>query len=191
MKLWIANTTKQVHTFHWRHRLGDNGVPDQGGMILRPKFGDLHKQTIPVGGQILVSGKDLDEGAIREILSQNPQIVDYKSLNREKPYIGLCYRIGPDPVEIERVLERIERNDQVRTEENKLRQTNTASQIASGIREVSNQDGAPFTGLRETDVQVAQAGNQEVNGGTPKLNDVVEVLEEGQKPSGRGRKAAS
>ena len=104
---------------------------------------------------------------------------------------GLCYRIGPDVVPMDEILERIETNDKVRTEENKDRQARTALDIAESMRLVSGQEDSPFKDLRETDVQISQKGNAEVNGGTPKLNNVVEVVEQGQSPSGRARKSAA
>jgi len=187
-KLWIANTTKQNHDFVYRPRIGEGGVGKEDG-IVRPKYGEMRKQPIPVGGQICVG--DLSEGEIRNILDQHPHIVDYKSLNRAKAFQGLCYREGDKNVPIGEILERIETNDKIRTEENKLRQTNTALEIAGKMREVASTDDAPFKDLRETDVQVAQKGAQEVNGGTPRINNVVEVTEEGKAPSGRGRKSAA
>jgi hypothetical protein len=189
-RLWIANTTKQHRDFVYRPRLRE-GVEKTEDGILKPVFGELRKQHIPVGGQICVGGADgLADGEIRNILDQHKYIVDFKSLNTVKGFQGLCYRIGPDPVPMEEILERIETNDKVRTEENKDRQAATALQIAANMRSVSQTDDAPFKDLRETDVQVAQRGDKEVNGGTPQLNHVVEVAEQGKEPSQRGRRQA-
>lgn len=187
-KLWIANTTKQEHDFVYRPRIGGGGKTDDG--ILKPVFGELRKQTIPVGGQICVSGVD-SQSEIDNVLTQHKHIVEFKSLNRVRGFQALCYRIGPDPVPIDEILERIETNDKARTEENKDRQATTAREIAARMRLVSQADDAPFKDLRETDVQVAQKGDKEVNQGTPKLNQVVEVTEIGKEPSGRGRKSAA
>jgi hypothetical protein len=186
MKLWIANTTKQHHTFLYRPKISDGGVKDG---ILRPMYGDLRKQEIPVGGQILV-GDFSSDSDIRNILDQHKHIEEFSKLSRVQGFQGMCYRIGPDPVPIEKILERIDQNDQVRTKEAEVRQTNTAVEIASRLRAVSNEGGTPFKDLRETDVQVAQKGNKEVNDGTPKLNLVTEVVEEGKEPSQRGRRSA-
>lgn len=188
-KLWIANTSKQHHTFLYRPKIGDGGKTDDG--ILRPVFGEIRKQDIPVGGQICVTGDDLKDSEIRNILDQHKHIVDFKSLNRVKGFQGICYRIGPDPVPMDEILERIETNDKVLTEDNKDRQARRALEIAANMRGASQSDDAPFKDLRETDVQVSQKGDKEVNGGTPQLNQVVEVAEEGKEPSGRGRKSAA
>jgi hypothetical protein len=185
-KLWLCNSSKQNHEFVYRPKIGDGGKTDDG--ILRPIFGEMRKQLIPVGGQICVG--DLKDGEIRNILDQHKHIVDFKSLNSARGFQGLCYKIGSDPVPMEAIVERINANDAVRTEEAKVRQTNTAIDIASRMRLVSQSDDAPFKDLRETDVQVAQKGDKEVNQGTPKMNQVVEVTEEGKEPSGRGRKSA-
>jgi DNA-binding protein H-NS len=187
-RLWIANTTKQIHEFVYRPRVGDGGVQDG---VLRPKFGDLRKHTIPVGGQISVGGANgLDTGEIDNILKQHAYIVQFKDLPKVKGFQGLCYRIGPDPVPMEKIMERIDQNDDVLSEEAKDRQAATALQIAASMRNASATDDAAFKDLRETDVQVAQKGNKEVNDNTPQVNQVVEVTEEGKTPSGRGRKSA-
>lgn len=186
-KLFIANTTKQHHTFLYRPKISDGGVKDG---ILRPMFGDLRKYDIPVGGQICV-GDFSDDGEVRNILDQHKHIVEFKSLNRVKGFQGLTYRIGENQVPMDEILERIETNDAVRTEEAKDRQARTALDIASRMRVVAQEEGAPFKDLRETDVQVAQKGDKEVNKGTPQMNDVVEVTEDGKSPSGRGRKSAA
>jgi hypothetical protein len=190
-RLWIANSTKQNHEFIYRPRLRAEIEKTQDGTI-KPVFGESRKQHIPVGGQICVGGSDgLSDGEIRNILDQHPSVPDFKSLNRVKGYQGLCYRIGPDNVPMDEIMERIEKNDEVRTEEAKDRQASTALKIASNMRNVASQDDAAFKDLRETDVQVAQKGDKEVNGGTPKMNQVVEVTEDGKTASGRGRKSAA
>jgi hypothetical protein len=185
-KLWIANCTKQHHTFVYRPKISDGGMKDG---ILRPMYGDLRKQDIPVGGQILVGDFKADTTEIRDILDQHKHIVEFNKLDRVQGFQGLCYREG-DPVPMDKILERINQNDDVRTKESTIRQTNTAVEIAGRLRSVSNEGGAPFKDMRETDVQVAQAANKEVNGGTPQINRVTEVLEEGKEPSTRGRRSA-
>jgi DNA-binding protein H-NS len=190
MKLFIANTTKQNHEFVWRPKLRDFSGENQDG-IIKPKYGELRRLPIPLGGQICIGNDKALEGPdVKNILEQHPHIVRFEDLNTVRGFQGLCYR-QDNPVPIEEILERLETNDKVRTEENKQRQTNTALQIASNMREVAAQDDAPFKDLRETDVQVAEKGAQEVNGNTPRLNNVVEVAEEGKTPSGRGRKSAA
>jgi hypothetical protein len=185
MKLWIANTTKQIHIFVYRPKLG-GGKSEDG--VMKPVFGEMRQQTIPLGGQICVG--DLQDGEIRNILDQHKHIVDFKSLNSLRGFQGLCYRQGPDPMPVEKILERIDSNDEVRTEESKDRQARTALEIASRMRLVSQSDDAPFKDLRETDIQVAQKADKEVNRGTSQLNQLVEVPEEGKQPSGRGRRSA-
>lgn len=186
-KLWIANTTKQNHDFVYRPKIGSGGKTEDG--ILKPIFGELRKQHIPVGGQICVG--DLKDGEIDNLLSQHTHVVNFKELHVPKGFQGLSYKIGPDPIPMEAILGRIEQNDDVRTEENKDRQARTALEIAANMRSASQSDDAPFKDLRETDVQVSQKGDKEVNQGTPRLNQVVEVTEEGKEPSGRGRKSAA
>lgn len=186
-KLFIANTTKQHHDFVYRPKIGSGGKTEDG--VLKPIYGEMRLQHIPVGGQICVSGVSTD-AEIRNILDQHKHIVEFKSLNRVRGFQGLCYR-QDDPVPIEEILERLETNDKVRTEENKDRQAATALKIASKMREVASDDQSPFKDLHETNVQVAQKGDKEVNEGTPKLNQVVEVTEDGKSPTTRGRKSAA
>lgn len=187
MKLWIANSTKQNQDFVYRPKIGDGGKREDG--IIKPVFGEMRKQHIPVGGQICLG--DLSDGEIRNILDQHKHIVDFKGLSKVRGFQGLCYRISLDQVPMDEIMERIQKNDEVRTEEAKDRQAATALQIAANMRTVSNTDDAAFKDLRETDIQVAQQGAKEVNQGTPRLNQVVEVTEEGKEPSGRGRKSAA
>jgi len=188
-RLWIANTTTQHHEFIYRPKISDGGVKDG---ILRPMFGEARQQRIPVGGQICVGGPDgLDDGMIRTILDQHKHIVDFTSLPRVQGFQGLCYKIGPEPVPIEKILERIDENAKAREAVANDRQVASTLEIAARMRSVAGQEGAPFTDLRETTVQIAQKGHPEVNNGTPKLNRVVEVPEDGKEPSRRGRMSAS
>lgn len=187
-RLWIANTTKQVHDFNYRPRIGPGGKTEDGA--LKPIFGDIRKQPIPIAGQICV-GENLSDAEIANILSQHKHIVEFKNLHQVRGFQGFCYRIGPDPVPIGEILERIETNDKALTENSKERQVKTALEIATNMRNVSQSDDAPFKDLRETDVQIAQKGDKEVNQGTPKLNQVIEITEAGKEPSGRGRKSAA
>jgi hypothetical protein len=186
MKLWIANLTKQHHTFMYRPKISDGGVKDG---IMRPMYGDLRQRTIPLGGQILVEDFSSDSD-VRNVLDQHKHIVEFSKLDKEKGFQGLCYRIGEDAVPIDKILEQLKENDNVRTKESEVRQTNTALEISSRLRAVSNEGGVPFKDMRETDVQVAQAPHKEVNDGTPKVNRVTEVVEEGKEPSMRGRRNA-
>lgn len=186
-KLWIANTTKQHHEFVYRPKISDGGMKDG---IIRPKYGDIRKHHIPLGGQVLVGDFDSD-GEIRNILDQHKHIVEFSTLSKVKQFQGLCYKIGPDPVPVEKILERIDDNDKVRTEENRVRLVNTARDIATNMQQGSQTEGTPFKDLRETDVQVAQKGAEGVNKGTPQMNDVVEVVQDGKEPSRRGRQSAA
>lgn len=188
MKLWIANSTKQHHQFQYRPRISEYGAKNSDGSF-RPTHGDLRRFDVPLGGQIYVG--DFDQKEIDEIFAQHPHIIQFKDLDKPSGYQGLCYRIGPDPVPFEALLERMDKNDAVRTQQSLDRQTDTAKVIATNLRSVSENSDAPFKDMRETDVQVAQTGAREVNGGTPKLNRVVEVLEAGKEASGRGRKSAA
>src|SRR5271155_2987089 len=129
-KLWIANTTKQIHTFCYRPKIGAGGKSAEDG-ILRPVFGEMRQQSIPVGGQICVGGADgISDEEIKVILNQHKHIVEFKDLNRVKGFQGMCYRIGSDPVPIGEIMERIETNDEVRTQQNEDRQTATTLGIA-------------------------------------------------------------
>lgn len=187
--LWIANTTKQVHIFQYRPKIGSGGQQEDG--VLRPVYGELRKETIPVGGQICVSRSDLKDAEIRVILDQHPHIPNFNELNMVKGYQGLCYRIGPNPVPMEEILERIETNDKARTDIANDRQMASALEIAGRIKLASAEGQTPYKDLRETDVQVAQHAEDGVNAGTPKINQVVEVPEQGKEPSGRGRRSAA
>lgn len=186
-RLWIANTTNQRHTFIYRPKIGEGGVKEG---VLLAKFGEMRRYDIPVGGQVAIGGdRGLEDGEIRGILDQHPHIVNFDELKRVNGYQGLCYRIGPNEVPIEKILERIDANDKARTDVAKDRQMQTTLEIANRMRNVSGQDGAAFTDLHETNVQVEQVPAQEVNDGTSKINTVVKVPEDGKTPTQRGPKS--
>jgi hypothetical protein len=187
-KLWIANTTKQSHDFVYRPRLRATLEKTEDG-ILKPVFGEQRNYMIPYAGQVCIGDK-LSDAEIKNILDQRQDVVDFQGLNRVRGFQGLCYRIGENEVPLGEIMERIETNDNVRTAQVKDRQQKSALEIATNLRSVSQTDDAPFKDLRETDVQVAQRADKEVNQGTPQMNQVVEVAESGKEPSGRGRRSA-
>ncbi len=88
MKMFVANSTKQTVDFLYR-------VPEAAG---------LRSQSIPIGGQVQISG-DLTREAIDYIINQHAKygMVEAAEVSRVRDFSGLCYSIDKpvQPVKIE------------------------------------------------------------------------------------------
>jgi hypothetical protein len=88
--LYIGNTTKQIHEFHYR-------VPEVEGVRI---------QQIPIGGQVLISGT-LSTPQIDYIVKQHEKygLVRADEVDRTRPFIGLCWSDRPiTAIKLERAL---------------------------------------------------------------------------------------
>ncbi len=102
--LYIANATKQEHTFAYR---------------LPERVGEPILQPIRAGGQVRISG-DLNQIQIDAIIEHHRiyGMISVEEAARVKEFAGLCYSIDK-PISFEKLTQMVEHNDDVLTERGK------------------------------------------------------------------------
>lgn len=95
MKLYVANGTRQRHSF--TYQMKNNSSP--------------RIQPIEIGGQILVSGKEMTKEDVDSIVNHHAEygLIPVEEVdNLRGPFAGLCYSIDRpiDPAYIERAMSR-------------------------------------------------------------------------------------
>jgi uncharacterized protein YdcH (DUF465 family) len=166
-KLWVANTTRQVYRFTYR-------VSD--------KQHQMHE--IPAGRQICLD--HLQQAEIDSVIKQNT-IYGMREANetpRRKGFSGLVYRIGDDPINLDRLLETYEANDEVRDAEATERMKKSAAALSDNIANtVHKNTGVDRERMRPARVEVETI---ESTDGKPTISKGVEVVRAGVQPQ-RGR----
>lgn len=164
MRILVANTTKQVQSFHYR-------VPESDRLMVI---------NIPIGQQVPIykanmSGPDADS-IIEQLRAYGAVRTD--EVDRAKPFVGLCFSIDKEvkPETIERV---VGHNDDVLTK----RGEEIRKQAAIGINEALDGGRGDVSG-------VTVSMKEDVKLGDPGLNETIEVVKEGSAPRPRGRQAA-
>lgn len=109
MQLFIANCTKQHYELHYR-------LPEVPGVRM---------QRVSAGQQIQIAG-DLSTPQVDAIISHFTNqygMADIASIDRAKPFVGLCCSIGK-PIKVDVIGRALEHNDTVLTERGReIRQT--------------------------------------------------------------------
>ena len=179
MKLFIANASKQHHSFIWR-------LPGMPG---------VRNQTIPIGGQIQVSGVET-KVEIDCILDQHRQygLLSVQEIEREHTsFHGLCYSVDA-PVSIPKLQLAMERNIQALTAQGKKNREEAAifvnNEIENGLQESGTE-----AGLKNLEMSVVE---EEKRGGdeAPRIAEGVRITRApgtSNAPNGgarRGRRAA-
>lgn len=177
--LFIANTTKQDHTFYYRIKLPNHRTTDEGK--IQTHSNDLRQQSIPAGTQIRLQNRDMSEADVKGILEQHERhLIEVKSLKRVRGFVGLSYSVG-DPVPLDEMLARFEQNDKVKEAEATTRLQQTATAIADRMRKVN-----PNAPLATASVEVVEEASS-ANNNSPSIALGVEVPSEGIEPRARRR----
>lgn len=158
--LFIANLTKQHHTFAYR-------PPEPDG---KTESRELRFEQIGVGQQVRL-GEDMNPEQIDAIIEQHAVygLKDAKEIDRSREFVGLCYSIDK-PVKLDAVVERIEKNAEVLDKKAQDRMEDLAGAVATGLEST----GAPLT---HTEVEVVE---QTKGGATPSVNTGVEISSGGK-----------
>lgn len=138
-KLFVANTTKQNWMFTYR-------LPGGTQHFMR---------RIPAGQQICLDNLQSDE--IDVVIKQNAVygMQPAKEMSRRKGYAGIVYSVGDDPINIDRMLETFNQNDDVRDGEAQERRVTTAAAIGDNIaNEMHKATGRPKESLQPKRLEV-------------------------------------
>lgn len=164
MKIFVANTTKQNQSFHYR-------LPENQRLLVL---------NIPIGRQEPISRNELSTPEADAIIHQLRAYgaVRQDEVDRTKPFVGLCFSIDK-PVK-DTIIERVVgHNDDVLTE----RGAEIRKQAAVAINEALDGGRGDVTG---TTVSM----KEEVNAGATGLDETIAVVREGASPPPKRRRAA-
>ena len=116
MRVYIGNATKQILTFSYR-----------------PAGRGIRSQSVPIGGQVLLSG-DLTTEEVDAALSQNEKygLVNVKEIDRTKAFIGICYSLDKE-ISLSYLQRALDQNHQVLVDRGKEIRTNAAIAVNQGL----------------------------------------------------------
>jgi len=167
MKMFIANTTHQRHSFEYR-MLEQNGV---------------RRQMVEIGGQTQISG-DLTQRDIDYIVKQHEHygLVKVDEVDRTKPYIGLCYSIDK-PIAVNAIRVALAHNNDVLVERGKELRKEAALAVESNVEQQA--PGA----LKQFEMTVIEDTK---DGGDPSINEgvIVDRNFNGDERAANARRAA-
>lgn len=176
--MFIGNATKQIQDFVYR--LAENP--------------STMRQTIPIGGQVQISG-DLNMPQIDTIIAQHARYGMRKSdeLDRTKPFVGLLYSIDR-PIPAMRLTQAMEHNDNVLTQRGEETREQIAVASSNAIEnklEDDRNNGMPDVTLREFETQIIEEekpGQVRVDGQKTIAEGVrVNRNQDGRGAPGKGR----
>jgi hypothetical protein len=139
-KVYIGNATKQVLSFTYR-------IPGQGARV----------QTVPIGGQVLLSG-DITSTDAQHIIDQNEKygLIDVKEIDRTKSFIGICYSLDK-PIALSYLQRALDKNHEILVERGKEIRTNAALAVNQGL-EAELEDNQ-LGGLHQLEMEVVEESN--------------------------------
>lgn len=170
MRIFVGNATKQVLTFSYR-------PPGKG----------VRSQSVPIGGQIQLSG-DLTTEEVDCVISQNERygLVDVKEIDRTKAFIGICYSLDKE-ISLSYLQRAFDQNHRVLVERGKEIRTNAAIAVNQGLEAelAENQLG----GLSQLEMSVVEQDSpSRSNDAGPMVAEGVRVSRDADAPPApRGR----
>lgn len=140
MKMFVANMTKQNCNLYYR-------LPE----VAAPRM-----QTIPIGGQIQISG-ELSQSDIDYVVQQKAKygMVAANEIDRSKPFVGLCYSVG-SPVRPAAIEKGIHHNVEVLVRRGHETRRDTAITINNRIEDDLDENRDLHTTLKGLDVSVQE-----------------------------------
>lgn len=156
MKLYIANSTKQHHYFHYNH----------------PGKGRRHP-LIKAGSQVLI-GDDLSADQIALIVNQYEiyGIRNVAEMSRLHGFVGFSYSIDK-PVPVDAMLSLYEINDSALNERARERRTEEAAAVSDAVADsLARQGGVDRELMRPEHLEIQ---NREDTDGKPSISEGVEV----------------
>lgn len=173
MKVYVANTTRQVQDFVWRSIEGR--VP--------------HRMAIDVGQQVVLPG-DWKTEDIKYLEEQHRRygLVAVDEIDRTRDFIGLCFSVDK-PIAVEKIRRALTTNQAVLEERGRELRKQAAVAVANQV-----QSAYPESGLTALEMVVQE---ERKDGGAPAVNEGIRVPTAGQAEGGppaparrRGRAAA-
>jgi hypothetical protein len=153
--LFIANTSKQHYTFVYRD----------------PHTEELRNTSIPVGGQICLA-RDASSGDIDYIVNQHVRygLTKASEIVNRPGFVGLCFNIDA-PVNLERMFERLEVNDDILQKRSDEQRETTVTAIATNLQDRMQDHGVK---VPRTEIELVEETK-----GTPTVAVGLEVVDPG------------
>lgn len=172
MRVYVANTTRQIQEFSWR-ALESN---------------KLVRVPIDVGAQVMLPG-DWQKEEIDHLVAQHARygVIGVDEIDRSKDFIGLCYSVDK-PVPVEKIRRALVVNQAVLEERGRELRQHAAVAAAQQV-----QTDNPGAGLTRMEMTIQE---EREDGTTPSVNEGIRVDANAPpgspQPQGRGgrRRAA-
>lgn len=156
MKVFVANTTRQIQDFNWR-MVGSNA---------------LHRMQIDVGQQVQLPGTWQPEDIDYLQKQHRPYgLVEVGEIDRRKDFIGLCYSINR-AIPVEKIRRALVTNQDVLEERGRTLRQHAA--VAAAQQAMQAHPDARLTALEMT-IQ-----EERDDGVTPAVNEGIRVPTAGQ-----------
>lgn len=173
MKVYVANTTRQVQDFVWRS-IGNRSP---------------HRMKIDVGQQVQLPGEwNTEDVTYLEDQHRRYGLVPVGEIDRTKDFIGVCFSVDK-PISVEKIRRALTTNQQVLEERGRTLRQHAAVAVAAQV-----QADHPDAGMTALEMSIQE---ERKDGGTPEVNEGIRVPISGQgqppPPANRGarRRAAA
>lgn len=151
MRVYVANTTRQIQDFAWR-ALETN---------------KLVRIPIEVGAQVMLPG-DWQKEEIDHIVAQHARygVISVDEIDRSKAFIGLCYSVDK-PIPVEKIRRALVTNQAVLEERGRELRKHAAVAAAQQV-----QNDNPTAGLTRMEMTIQE---EREDGGAPAVNEGIRV----------------
>lgn len=158
-KLFIANTTKQIHDF----------------ICWLPGVSKLYQTQIKPGSQVMIG--DFTTSDIDNIVKQHAVygLRASRDVPKDREYVGLCYSVDK-PVTMTVLYDGFAKNDEILNERAEVRREEQAAAIAANIKQTMAEHGVDVPRAEVTLVEETRGGV------TPSIAKGYEVVDEGVLP---------
>lgn len=166
MKVYLANTTRQVQDFVWRSIGGKTP----------------HRMQIDVGQQVQLPG-DWNTQDIEYLEEQHRKygLVKVDEIDRTRDFIGVCFSVDR-PIPVEKIRRALQGNEAVLEARGRELRKQAAVAVTEQVRAAH-----PEAGLNAMEITIQE---QRDDGADPAVNEGIRVANEppGSTPAGSGRR---
>jgi hypothetical protein len=167
VKLYVANCSKFAQDFLFK-------LPEQAKI-------NNYRAQIPMGGQSLILGRDIDRDVAIHIIEQHKKygLVAVSEIDRTKGYFGLCYQFDK-PVDVERIMQAVQHNtEQLEVKGHEQRKLQAAA-LANTIDGIMAGTDDKLQSLEVVIKEEPKPGNN-----TPRSVETISVTKPGSKAAAR------
>ena len=174
VKLYVANCTKFNQDFLFK-------LPDQ-------KTLNNYRAQIPIGGQALIMGRDIDMKTAMFIVEQHEKygMVAVADVDRTKNYFGMCYQLDRE-IDVERIMLALEHNDEaLELKGHEMRKLQAAA-LSQNIDHNLQGSESKLQGL---ELEIVEQDKPGQHGQGEHMRETIQVAKPGSKAEARGARKA-